>query len=117
MGGKVIGCSVCILGLVVVLGVIAGPVNAIPCQNALVKLLPCEPFLVGSAESVSVPCCQSVEALNQIATSKPERQSLCECFKKAAPAMGVKVDRAKELPDLCKVQVPVAIDPNINCNK
>jgi hypothetical protein len=31
--------------------------------------------------------------------------------------MGVKPERAKQISNLCKIDVPVPIDPNVDCSK
>ncbi|KAG8385773.1 hypothetical protein BUALT_Bualt03G0080100 [Buddleja alternifolia] len=93
-------------------------VSAISCTEAVTKLMPCQPFLLGTASSVTVPCCQGAVSLSQLIGSKPgELKSTCECLKQAAASMGVNVDRAKQLPQLCNITVTVPIDPNVDCNR
>ncbi|GMP73340.1 hypothetical protein CsSME_00031119 [Camellia sinensis var. sinensis] len=105
---KMMGESVCVLGLVmVVLAVIASSMTvnaAITCQEAITKMLPCQQYLVGNS-GITVPCCQGVQALNQMATSITDRQTVCRCFKQVGPSLGVKVDKAKQLPSLCKIDI------------
>ncbi|KAK3036962.1 hypothetical protein RJ639_030927 [Escallonia herrerae] len=97
------GCSMWVLGLLVLALVSNQAANAISCQEGLTNLLPCQPFLLG-AGGITVPCCQGAQALNLRATSSLDRKNLCECFKRAAPAMGVQVERARQLPLLCKIK-------------
>ncbi|THG04923.1 hypothetical protein TEA_012145 [Camellia sinensis var. sinensis] len=105
---KMMGEFVCVLGLVmVVLAVIASSMTvnaAITCQEAITKMLPCQQYLVGNS-GITVPCCQGVQALNQMATSITDRQTVCRCFKQVGPSLGVKVDKAKQLPSLCKIDI------------
>ncbi|KAK1388685.1 Non-specific lipid-transfer protein cw18 [Heracleum sosnowskyi] len=105
----------CIVMVLVVLALIINPACSISCQEAVTKILPCEPYLLGFA-SVSVPCCQAVAQLNQLATSKPELKALCICLKQAAQTFHVNAERARQLPGLCHVVTPVPIDPNVNCD-
>ncbi|KAF1002385.1 non-specific lipid-transfer protein AP10-like [Apium graveolens] len=103
-----------VMGLVV-LTLTVSPASSISCQDAVTKILPCELYLLGFGD-VSVPCCQGVAQLNQIASSKSELKSLCICLKQAAQQFHINADRARQLPDRCHVTTPVPIDPNINCD-
>lgn len=86
---------------------------AITCQDAVTQLQPCLPFLTGEADSPVFLCCQNVAKINDAASTTEIRRNLCKCFKKIAPAIGVKPDRAKQLPQLCAVDVPVPIDRSV----
>ncbi|CAL5411853.1 unnamed protein product [Camellia sinensis] len=105
---KMMGESVCVLGLVmVVLAAIASSMTinaAITCQEAITKMLPCQQYLVGNS-GITVPCCQGVQALNQMVASITDRQTVCRCFKQVGPSLGVKVDKAKQLPSLCEIDI------------
>lgn len=110
----------CLLAFGLVILVVAGSasrVHAMSCSQAVTTLMPCLPFAVGSDPKPTAPCCLGVKTVNDQATTKEDRRALCECFKKAAPALGVKPEKVKQLPDLCGIKVPVPIDPNIDCNK
>ncbi|KAM7502591.1 hypothetical protein LguiB_001495 [Lonicera macranthoides] len=106
-----------ILGLAMIILALTGrPANAvISCTEAITRLLPCEPYLVGFSD-ISVPCCEAAASLNQQASTKDDRKALCQCFKETGPGLGVKEDRAKQLPQLCNINVPVPIDLNVNCD-
>ncbi|KAL5840321.1 hypothetical protein ACOSQ4_012929 [Xanthoceras sorbifolium] len=52
-----------------------------------------------------------------MASNPADRREICECFKKAAPAMGVDPAKAEALPGLCGVQLPFPIKPDIDCTK
>ncbi|CAA2958451.1 non-specific lipid-transfer AP10-like [Olea europaea subsp. europaea] len=91
------------------------PVNAISCTQALTDLLPCQAFLIGMGD-VTVPCCQGVQALIQIVSSQADRKSVCVCLKQAAFSANVNQERVKELPQLCKIDVPKPFQPDGECN-
>ncbi|XP_058201739.1 non-specific lipid-transfer protein 1-like [Rhododendron vialii] len=117
MEQKMTGSSMWVLGLVV-LALIASPVNAISCEDAATQLLPCLSYLVGDGNAtVPVPCCEGAQALNRMISSKDDRQTLCECFKQAAPQIGVKVDRAQQLVKTCQISVGLPVDYNVDCSK
>ncbi|EOY04044.1 PREDICTED: non-specific lipid-transfer protein A [Theobroma cacao] len=103
-----------VVGLVILVAT-AYAVDAMTCQQAITTLMPCQPFLTGAAPAPTVPCCLAVSNVNTAATTTQARRDLCECFEKAAPGFGVKPEKAKQLPQLCGVTVPVPIDPTINC--
>ncbi|XVF71506.1 hypothetical protein PTKIN_Ptkin12aG0043300 [Pterospermum kingtungense] len=92
------------------------PVDAISCPEALISLQPCLPFLKGAASSPAIVCCEGVANVNAAASSTSARRDLCKCFKQTVPVVGVKPDRAKQLPQLCAVNVPVPIDPSVDCD-
>jgi len=73
---------------------------------------------VGSAPPTLLPVAYvgAQNVLKQAATSEI-RKTLCECFKKIGKDMGVKPERAKQISNLCKIDVPVPIDPNVDCSK
>ncbi|KAI4295975.1 hypothetical protein L6164_035968 [Bauhinia variegata] len=92
-------------------------INEISCTQALVELLPCKDYLMGSGpDQPPVACCQNAQALYQQATSTQIRRDLCNCLKNAAAQMGVNVDRAKNLAPACGISLPFPIDPKIDCN-
>ena len=44
------------------------------------------------------------------------RKGLCFCLRSIAIYLKFDPDRAKQLSPLCKLDVPIPIDPNENCN-
>jgi hypothetical protein len=119
MEKRIRGCAVLAFGLMfLVLNASGRPSDDITCKDAVTALLPCQSFLVGSGPTTpTAACCVGAQnVLKQAATSEV-RKALCECFKKAGKEMGVKPERAKQIPDLCKIDVPVPIDPNVDCSK
>ncbi|KAI8001457.1 hypothetical protein LOK49_LG09G01459 [Camellia lanceoleosa] len=117
---KTMGGSVCAVEWVmVILALIASSVTVnatITCQDAILKLLPCEPYLLGIGD-ITVPCCQGAQNLNQMVNSTADRRAVCACFNEVGPSLGVNVDRAKKLPDLCKIDLGgITIDFTIDCS-
>ncbi|CAI9783954.1 unnamed protein product [Fraxinus pennsylvanica] len=92
------------LGIVVMLGTGARNASAISCLEAIIELMPCQDYLLGSSSGVTVLCCEGAQELNQIASYSSERRNLCECFKTTAAAMGVNADWAKLLPIQGQIQ-------------
>ncbi|KAL3627440.1 hypothetical protein CASFOL_028803 [Castilleja foliolosa] len=109
--------SILIVGLLVLAVGPMSRVSAISCIDTITMLMPCQPFLMGNGNDVTVPCCQGAESLSQLVSSnRNELKDTCQCIKQAAAAMGVDVARAKQIPQLCNISVPVPIDPNVNCD-
>ncbi|XP_011096024.1 probable non-specific lipid-transfer protein 3 [Sesamum indicum] len=116
MSKKLEFSAVWVVGLLV-LAVGTSQVSAISCLDAITRLMPCQSYLLGFSSSVSVQCCQGAASLNQLVGSdRGQLKPLCQCLKQTAVSIGVNVDRAKQLPQLCKITVPVPIDPNVNCD-
>ncbi|KAK4439373.1 hypothetical protein Salat_0272200 [Sesamum alatum] len=115
MSVKVVYCSVWVMALLVS-ALAESHANAVSCPQALALLNPCLAYLTGQASNVTVPCCQGANALKDMVKTKPDLRSMCECLKQAAAAAHVITDRAKALPGLCHIQVPVPIDPNVDCS-
>lgn len=98
----------------------APPTNDITCQQAVMDLLPCQPFLTAKGAGSDKPttsCCTGVGNVFQQANTTQIRRDLCECFKKAAAALRIMPDRAKQIPDLCKIEIKIPIDPKVDCSK
>ncbi|CAN1352764.1 Non-specific lipid-transfer protein 4 (Fragment) [Linum perenne] len=92
--------------------------STVTCPSALLQLLPCLTYLTKQqTPSPSPQCCANVKQLNDQANTTPIRQQLCTCIKSAALAYHVDPPVAKALPGLCQVNVPVPIDPNVDCSK
>ncbi|KAK4360058.1 hypothetical protein RND71_022287 [Anisodus tanguticus] len=86
------------------------------CPNTIVKLLPCKGFLMGKGD-ISGHCCNGVKGLMKMVTSENDLklQNMCECLKKEALAIGVIQERAKQIPQLCNINLSLPIDPNVDC--
>ncbi|XP_026448125.1 non-specific lipid-transfer protein-like [Papaver somniferum] len=96
--------------------VVTGEVS---CGDAVSDLVPCGSYLMGSGSNSSPTkeCCDGARKLNQFATTTADRQSLCACLKQTGPSFGVKTDKAKQLPVLCKLKLNIPISPNVDCSK
>ncbi|KAF7847157.1 hypothetical protein BT93_L3276 [Corymbia citriodora subsp. variegata] len=86
------------------------PMDDITHSEAMTDLWGCLSFLKGSEPSLTLLCCQRLANITQI------RQDLCECFKNIGLGSGVDPARAKLIPRYCHVELPVPIDPNVECN-
>ncbi|KAG4191177.1 hypothetical protein ERO13_A07G075600v2 [Gossypium hirsutum] len=91
-------------------------VDAITCQEALLSLMPCRPFLTGGESTPVATCCSAVANINSAATTTAIRKDLCRCLEAASRSEGVDPDKAKQLPQLCGVTVAISFDPTINCD-
>jgi hypothetical protein len=121
MEKKMMGFAVMAFGLMfLVLNASGRPSDDISCKDAVTALLPCQSFLVSSSPLPLPPtaaCCVGAQNVFKQAVTSEVRKALCECFKKVGKEMGVKPERAKQIPILCKINVPVTIDPNVDCSK
>ncbi|KAI3716872.1 hypothetical protein L1987_68080 [Smallanthus sonchifolius] len=95
-----------------------GGARAISCQDAIARMLPCQGFLMGFSE-MSAACCHSAQSLSQTANSSPvELTSVCQCLKQAIGVIGINMNRAQQIPQLCHIDLDTGlIDPNVDCNK
>ncbi|KAK4398918.1 hypothetical protein Sango_1367300 [Sesamum angolense] len=116
MSVKVVYCLVCVMALLVS-ALAESHANEVSCPRAVALLTPCLAYLTGKASNVTVPCCRGANTLKDMVKTKPDIKSTCECLKKAAAAAHVITDRAKALPGLCHIQIPVPIDPNVDCSR
>lgn len=114
---SIMGLFVMALGILVVFALTAtSNVNAVECQTAISAVATCRDFLVGAGPAQpSAECCMGVQALVKMGNSTEARRELCQCFKDAAPSLGIKYDRAKLLPSLCHVKIGFKIRPDIDC--
>ncbi|PIN09307.1 hypothetical protein CDL12_18111 [Handroanthus impetiginosus] len=106
------------LAALAVLALICSPApatSAVSCTQAVEYLMPCQSFLMGLAE-ISSSCCLGAQALAQATVSQTDRKSVCQCLKQIASSINVNQDKAKELPQLCKIDVPVPVRTDINCD-
>ncbi|CAJ2651448.1 non-specific lipid-transfer protein-like [Trifolium pratense] len=118
MGKKCIS----LLMVVMVVGMLVTTIDAsqiddVSCQEALLSLLPCLPFLQGvGPDAPPSNCCAGANNLNQKATTTQIRRDICNCLKPAASRFGVHSDRSTQLPQLCNISLSVSFDPSIDCN-
>ncbi|XP_068668926.1 non-specific lipid-transfer protein-like [Aristolochia californica] len=113
---KKVVCTVWVLFLVV--GAVMGPAGAISCSDAVSAMVPCGSFLVGSGGArPTAQCCQSVLALQKKTATRADLKALCLCLKQTGPSFGVLPEKAKLLPQLCKLKINMPISPDIDCQK
>jgi hypothetical protein len=115
------GLSLFAFALAVVMAIVlnACPANGdITCKDALLCVLPCEPFLASSGPPTpSFSCCAGVAKVAAQATTPAIRKGLCECLKTAATGIQIDPPKLEQLPQFCKVSLPVTLDPHINCSQ
>ncbi|OAY34866.1 non-specific lipid-transfer protein 2 [Manihot esculenta] len=91
-------------------------VQGITCIEALTELAPCTPFAGGTAPSPNPLCCSPVQNVNKEATTTEIRRQLCLCFQQAGSSAHINLQKLKQIPDLCHLQIPDPIDPT-DCSK
>ncbi|CAH2056657.1 unnamed protein product [Thlaspi arvense] len=99
---------------------VAAPASeaAIGCGQVVGSLSQCLNYLRGGATAVPPACCSGVRSLNSMATTRADRQVVCNCLKSAAssvPASGL--SKAAGIPGKCGVSIPYKISPSIDCSK
>ncbi|XP_035544567.1 non-specific lipid-transfer protein 2-like [Juglans regia] len=85
--------------------------------EAQMILLPCQPFLVGAGpDSPGLPCCLGIQKLIHEASTTKTRRALYQCLKNAASGLDrtTTLDRDKQIPQLCHINDPIPIDPNVD---
>ncbi|CAN0840975.1 Non-specific lipid-transfer protein 3 [Linum grandiflorum] len=95
-----------------------------PCSSVYAALQPCISYLTGSGEITegeqpSEECCSGVKALQPFSVSKPDRVSMCECFKSLVGSVPqVDLALASKLPGNCKVNVQLPkLSMDFDCSK
>ena len=90
---------------------------AVTCGQVTSSLAPCIGYLRNGGQ-VPMACCQGVKALNNAASSTADRQTACDCLKKASATVpGIKLGSAATLPKVCGVNIPYKISPSTDCTK
>ncbi|KAL0363197.1 UNVERIFIED_CONTAM: Non-specific lipid-transfer protein 2A [Sesamum calycinum] len=92
------------------------PAEAISCTQALQFLMPCQSFLFGVGE-ISSSCCVGAQSLARATVSSTDRKTVCQCLKQVALSVRINLDNAKQLPQLCKIDVPIPVQLNVNCDE
>ncbi|XP_038688761.1 non-specific lipid-transfer protein-like [Tripterygium wilfordii] len=112
MQKQMVGRSMLVIGLLF----LVVSAKAFDCHQSVLSLIPCLPFVIGFAPTPAAQCCVAVASLNSQANTKELRQELCNCFENSFKAYGSYAEKAKQIPELCHVPVPVPIDPNVDCS-
>lgn len=119
MKSKMKSWVVLVFGLMIlILNATASPLNLITCQEAFDQVaIPCKPFLQRtSVTSPSQTCCEGAKLIMKQDNTPELRKGLCFCLRSIAIYLDFDPDRAKQLSPLCKLDVPIPIDPNEGCN-
>ncbi|RDX60340.1 hypothetical protein CR513_61521, partial [Mucuna pruriens] len=77
--------------------------------------VPCEPFLVGSAQ-MSPNCCIGVKNLFQKAINNHERRDLCNCFKSFFAQTRVQFQKLGQMSQLCDLDLALFPGQSTNCS-
>ncbi|KAM4080111.1 hypothetical protein ACJW30_09G166100 [Castanea mollissima] len=118
MEKKIMSCLVLAFGLMIilVLNASASGADGITCEEALTQLITCQPYSLGFGTRPIPTCCKGAENVSQQANTTTIRRSLCKCLENAANAFHLIPERLKQLPQLCEINVPVPLDPTVDCN-
>ncbi|CAN4106178.1 unnamed protein product [Withania somnifera] len=88
----------------------------VTCQMVATDLYPCLGY-VRAGGVIPATCCNGIRSLFGAASSTQDRQTVCNCLKAAAGAIGgVNLKLAASLPGKCGVNIPYKISPSINCS-
>ncbi|CAI9112888.1 OLC1v1013391C1 [Oldenlandia corymbosa var. corymbosa] len=87
----------------------------IQCGTVFQKLGKCLSYISGGA--LDPACCQGISSLKAQAASKPDRQAVCGCLKQIAAANPAAAAKGTGLLKACKVSIPYALNPKIDCAK
>ncbi|KAK6943611.1 Bifunctional inhibitor/plant lipid transfer protein/seed storage helical domain [Dillenia turbinata] len=94
------------------------PGNALNCAQVDTALVPCVPFLTGSAPVPASGCCDGVRSIKSMVASPADKQAACNCVKEAANRYtNIKDDAAAALPNKCGVDIGVPISRSVDCTK
>ncbi|KAI6692132.1 hypothetical protein NL676_019842 [Syzygium grande] len=91
--------------------------SVISCSDVLKDLRPCVSYLKSGSGMPPPACCAGVSALANAATSSADKKAACACIKNAAQKMNPNQQLAQALPANCKITLPVAVSPNVDCSK
>ncbi|KAK6943018.1 Bifunctional inhibitor/plant lipid transfer protein/seed storage helical domain [Dillenia turbinata] len=94
------------------------PGEALTCAQVDTALVPCVPFLTGSAPAPASGCCDGVKSIKAMVASPTDKQAACNCVKEAANRYtNIKDDAATALPSKCGVDIGVPISRSVDCTK
>ncbi|KAL4653558.1 hypothetical protein ACB092_01G312700 [Castanea dentata] len=109
MESKMKSWVVLVFGLMIlILNATASPLNLITCQEAFDQHT--------SVTSPSQTCREGAKLIMKQDNTPELRKGLCFCLRSIAIYLDFDPDRAKQLSPLCKLDVPIPIDPNEDCN-
>ncbi|OAY34867.1 hypothetical protein MANES_12G053300v8 [Manihot esculenta] len=104
VSNKVITVGLWAIGWVLLVVIGSGnTVQGITCSRALRELDPCTFFVVGPDPCPLPPAVRPCKEANNPAI----REQICKCIKDAAAAGGFSLIKARKIPYLCHVQLPI----------
>ncbi|CAI9112887.1 OLC1v1013390C1 [Oldenlandia corymbosa var. corymbosa] len=86
---------------------------AMTCGTVISSLAPCLTYIQGGP--LNPACCSGISSLKNQASTKPDRQAVCTCLKQVAAANPGAASKGAGLLKACKVSIPYALNPKINC--
>ncbi|KAL3512667.1 hypothetical protein ACH5RR_025384 [Cinchona calisaya] len=89
----------------------------ISCGTVAHELTPCVPY-VEKGQGDTTQCCDKIKELVRLASTTPDRQSVCKCLESFAPHFtDAQIQNAAELPGICKVFIPYPIKRDLDCSR
>ncbi|MFS7948150.1 putative plant lipid transfer protein/Par allergen [Helianthus anomalus] len=109
------GVVIVVLAMLAIVGFMVQPNEAITCEDVDHLLAPCLSYLKTGGTPIP-DCCNGLTALQAKVSTRSDRQSACNCAKKAAIEYQVREDTAKALPDKCGITISVPISATVDCS-
>ncbi|KAI4356140.1 hypothetical protein L6164_000187 [Bauhinia variegata] len=92
--------------------------DAITCSQSQGVVLPCLGYLRNGGATVPASCCGAVRNLNNLAKTKPDRQTVCRCLEAVLKVIpGIKPAVVGGIPGKCGIHFSFQISPTMDCNK
>nr|XP_012574240.1 non-specific lipid-transfer protein-like [Cicer arietinum] len=111
-----------LLVFVMVLALLRTSINAslidgFICIKVKLSLYPCVTFLESSTSTKPpINCCEGANSLLQMASTTIDRRNVCKCLISTSTKSKVNSTRAKELPQLCSINISFPLNSDINCD-
>ncbi|KAL3512668.1 hypothetical protein ACH5RR_025385 [Cinchona calisaya] len=87
------------------------------CPTVDEKLRLCFPYIFNGGQ-VPDGCCPGIKSLVSSASTKKDRQDVCNCLNKIGePLSDSQIQNAARLPKLCDATIPFPIKRNIDCQR
>ncbi|KAL3512670.1 hypothetical protein ACH5RR_025387 [Cinchona calisaya] len=87
------------------------------CGTVVEKLRPCMPYIEHGGR-VPPKCCYGIKSLVSSASTKKDRQDVCNCLNKIGePLSDRQIQNAARLPGHCHATISFTIKRNINCKR
>jgi hypothetical protein len=90
---------------------------AVSCNTVQGSLLPCLTYVRNNgAGAVPPACCKGIASVSNSAKTTPDRQAVCECFKKVASlASNINPAVITGITGKCNVKIPYKFSTSTNC--